>query len=295
MNTFYYKRFSFYILMFFLCLPLTTPAPNGGTFHATNAGILPYTFIDSKAYFLLGLENRTWDLNKSWAQKARSTWVWTDFGGKCDPGDYYAEETLGIDQAIYCAARECTEETRFAFGNQLPLQPGLGTRSSEFKKSLNYWIDHLKYDPFDILDSKNNLLYTQFFAEVDYIDANKIKGTKISLFEEKKEFRWIPVQEVLQALIKSDDKGFFRFKFQYPGRTNKLFPDFAKTLRLADVQQFIYNTILAKEKVPPIPVTPTAPITPPIPVKPELQTLSIDLQKLQWQLNNLTRQLQALP
>ncbi len=249
---------------------------------AQNAGILPYAYKDGKAYFLLGLENRTWDRNRPWAKKARSTWVWTDFGGKCDTGDYNEAAQFNTNQETYCAARECTEETRYVFGNKLPLNPLVNKQSQEFKLSLRYWINHVTNKFY--IDS----FYVQVFAQVDYIYANKLKNAPKVPSYEKDEYRWISVKDVLQALKKPDNNGFFRFAFQHH-RTNKLFSYFANTLRREDVQQFIKNTILAQETVPPIPVTP------PIPVGPELRTLSTDLQKLQRQLNNLMQQLQALP
>ncbi len=243
---------------------------------------MPYAYKNGKAYFLFGLENRTWDKGR-WTQKAYSKWVWAQFAGHCEVADTAQATQYKTDAATYCAARETTEESRYVFGNKLPLNRFVNKRSQEFKNSIKYWINHITGRFFE------GEGYEHFFAEVDYIDPQKLNsGPKVSGYE-KQEYKWIKVTDVMNALKNPDKDGFIRFAFQHH-RTNKMFPPLAGTLRRT--QNFINNTILAKEKIiPPTPVTP--PVTPSTP-KPELQALATDLQKLQRQLNNLTRQLQAL-
>lgn len=204
-----------------------------------NAGMLPYAYKNGKAYFLLGLENRIWDRNKPWT-KGRSTWVWTDFGGKCDPPDQTEAARYNTDQATLCAAREGTEETRYVFGNKPPLKSGLRNNSQEYDNSVRYLIKNVK-NRFTVDQN-----YEEFFVEVDYIDAQNINNSPSVPSDEKIEWRWMLVQDVLNALQNADSNGFYRFNFQHK-QTNKIFPDFASTLRRHDVQNFIQSTILAGE------------------------------------------------
>lgn len=246
-----------------------------------NAGILPYAYKDGTAYFLFGLEDRYWDKKKglSWTKQpqTRSTWVWNDFGGKCDATDFPGKiHDEGIE---YCAARECTEETRYVFGNALPLSPGLTTSSPEFTNSINYLIKNIT-KKFEIRNRSGNLIYNQFFALVEYIDAEKFTNAPEVPNAEKKRYKWIKVKNVL-AMLKTPDKDGFFYRFTFtPTKeevTNKMFPYLVLTLQQRDVQNFITHEILGK--------------VPKIPDPSVISTLRKDLQTLHQQLKMLNEQL----
>lgn len=204
---------------------------------AQNAGVLPYAKKNDIVFFLFGLEHRQQDVNRGWAKKAGTTWVLADFGGKCDVEDTKDASKYGTDQATLCAAREAAEETRYVFGNNLPLKSGLTKKSSEFDKSVRYFINHMtqvvKIDGY----------YDQFFAEVDFIDANLFKNSPKVPNYEKEDYTWVKAGDLLKALQNPDPNGFSKI-----GST-LIYPTLAKTLRRADVLNFINSLIVPKKTV----------------------------------------------
>lgn len=182
-------------LMFFI---LTTPQIEGGA----SAGILPYAFHNGKAYFLLGLEQRYINPKKlpksNWhlTSPNEGSWVWTDFGGRCDATD---------NTITRCAARECAEETRGFFGNaisggQLPFKD-IKKTSNKIKKSISFWQDAInKGTMFQMKATKGD--YTMYLVQIDYFDnihsIVQIRSQDKS-FLEKEAFLWVDVEEVLST------------------------------------------------------------------------------------------------
>jgi hypothetical protein len=144
------------------------------------------------------------------------------------------------------------------FGNEHPIKKGITKKSREFDGSVRYWISKIDPAPFKI-----NNQYQQFFAEVDFIEAEQIK--KSPEVHEKEDFLWIKVTNVLEALEAPDIGGSYRLPIQHD-KTNKLFPPLAETLRRADVQKYINDKILIHERFIPEPtIEPT--IIPKLPLK----------------------------
>jgi hypothetical protein len=250
---------------------------------AVNGGILPYAYKNGKAYFLFGLENRTWDAGKWWTWVVGGSWVWTDFGGKCDDSDAENAKKHKTDDATYCASRECAEETRYVFGNRLPLRSGLNNTSAEFKNSVSYWIRHIT-KMFNIADKSGSVFYYQFFAQVDYIDPdNLVKAPKVPSYE-KDDYQWILVEDVIKTLESKGADGLYRFSFMRGKPSNKMLPWVANNLLRGDVQKFIKTEILNKSKETSMLIEAPRPGV-------NIESLHADLKKLQKQLENLKRQL----
>lgn len=185
---------------------------------ARNAGILPYTIKNGTVYFLLGLERRN------------HLWQWADFGGICDAEDTTDAAKYNTTQARLCAAREAAEETRYVFGNSLPLPQGLTKKSPQFNVSVKYWLSTIKKE----FQSPH---YFQFFAEVDYIDANSLKNSPTVDYE-KVDYLWIDALHFLQAVQNKAADGFYRLPLAHLPST-VLFEKLANTLKQSDVQDFI--------------------------------------------------------
>lgn len=212
---------------------------------ARNAGILPYIINDGTVYFLLGLEKRN------------HLWQWADFGGICDTADTTDATKYNTTQARLCAAREAAEETRYVFGNSLPLPQGLAKKSAQFDASVKYWLSTIKKE----FQSPH---YFQFFAEVDYIDANSLKNSPTVDYE-KVDYLWIDALHLIRAVQNKAGDGFYRLPLTHP-RSTILFEKLANTLKQTDVQDFIKQLL----PIPPLLAT--------------LQTLHQRLEELQAKL-----------
>lgn len=194
----------------FLCIPL----------FAKNAGMLPYTYHQGTVYFLFGYEKRG------------ASFVWTDFGGICDPSDSKDAHNQGVSLSKYCAAREATEETRYIFGdNKLPAS-SQAKKQSSIKNLLSWKSAEFIHDQYE---------YTQFFVEVPYIDASRFKsGPKVPNFE-KMDYQWIKGDELLAKLFKESNPAL-------DNRGTKIYHPLLLTLTRNDIKNFIKNLILTSEK-----------------------------------------------
>ncbi len=135
---------------------------------AYNAGILPYTKIKGKIYFLLGREA---------GGSSRGTWA--DFGGK----------GKGYESTKETAMREFTEETKAAFAQFIDPNVKDYKRAKQLS---NQYISPRMSQPINNPGPK--VFYTMYLAEVDYISPDDIKKG-IYRDKEKDAFEWVDANE----------------------------------------------------------------------------------------------------
>lgn len=192
------------------------------------AGILPYAYKDGKAYFLLGKEQGRWN----------------DFSGSCDKTEddtksfTYSDGTVvSVSKTEYCAAREASEETGFAYGN--------GNK----KKSMEFFIKKIKNKKRYVDNIKGNITaHRMFFVEVPYkkIDTVSIwknpQPSKNS--QEKSAYAWVRVDSLYNATKNFSYTGGNNLNTTLDGKQFTIFGFFASLLQKQPAQQSI-NEILS--------------------------------------------------
>lgn len=244
--------------------------------YGENAGILPFAYIDGKLYFLFGLEHKF----------RLGGYIWNDFGGICDNTDINDAQKFNTDLINYCAARETTEETRYVFGNKLPLPKKLNQHSQQFKNSISYWLSKIT-KRFAISKPNQPPFYYQHFALVDYIDAAKITHAPTVPHYEKEKYIWIPADKLMQTIDTAQrvDSIQLPIEAQYKLLSRTL----ATTLKYnKEVRDYI-ETLIAQQVVP---LPPQIPPSQPQSVEPT--EISTSLSQLHKNLTTLQKQLSSI-
>lgn len=162
---------------------------------ADHAGILAYAFHHGTVYILLGQE-----IAKN---------HWTDFTG-------YADKRDGDRSPFQTAAREFSEETNIIF---YKVAKGKSNKDTYTKADIHQ-------AALNVLEPKQTVMQGpilkglsrglapfsqwQYFAEVAYIPAELFNTSTPGPESEMREFRWLPLQELLTILNSTKKNEFVR-------------------------------------------------------------------------------------
>lgn len=181
------------------------------------AGIMPYTYYKNEGYVLF--------VQESTAVKGRQL-LWNSCGGKAE----------GDETPMQTACRECSEETKYLWGNildkyrSLTISPTLLTTvltqrqkenilalelpsqthanlqkviTAASQESYNYFFNRIN-ECISLQCLESN--YKLYFAQVDYIEASQLRNAPITPDCYKENYAWVSVKELCSAIKRAERK-----------------------------------------------------------------------------------------
>lgn len=185
-----------------------------------NAGILPYTYAENKAFFLFGLQDYV-------TPEKEITELWSDFGGKCDKIQKKAKEFNTTEQR-YCAALKASAGTRYVYGKS--------------DDSIRYFLDKITHE--FLIKKDNTINYYQYFAYVEPKTSIAFTSNPVVQGYMKKSFMWVEADMLLAAIDEAAKNNKIISELpKNPSapifRTYGLYEQMARTLMREDVKKAI--------------------------------------------------------